>query len=257
MSPHRAPLGLLAALALSGCSHQGGTMPDDVPGDPRLGACVAPDGGWADEATAKAATNLQELVITGTVSQLGTGPAPCFVQGDWALWQPSETDPTAAAWVQIEDAGGKKWDVGVRGKVVSLTQVLSAGDTLTVHDRVYYPGGRDDLPRGQIQLDDATGLLLWAGRHGEPSHATPPDPFTWSDEGETEHYATKCGPWSERTMRVGFPTGNAVLTRGQGATPPGFTVTSGGWSKIDDTSAWGCMDVVKQFGAELWIERTP
>jgi len=247
---------ILLALALTGCSHPPQTLPADLPGAPGLGACVAPEGGWPDEATAIAATNQAELVVNGTISAIGSGPAPCFVDGDWALWAPSETDPAAASWVTLQDGAGKKWVVGVRAKVVSLSQ-RSVGDTLTVHDRVYYPGGRDEVPRGTLEIDDATGLLVWAARHGDPGHATPPDPFTWTDDGEVQAYATRCGPWSERTMRVGFPDGAAQLARGQTATPQGYTLTSGGWARIDDTSRWSCMEAVKQFGAELWIERTP
>jgi hypothetical protein len=249
------PRSALSILLVVACAPGEETLPGDLAPVPPVAACVMPIPPWQTEAAAYAAVNQDTLRLSGTVGASGMGdPAEtCWNDGGWALWSSDQADPVETYWAVVEDPVQGDHVVAISHPSLSAFPVSEG--PIEVAYRVYFPADRDEIPRGQLEVGNDAGAVLWMGRHATPEHHDTPAHVALETGDVLATYDSRCGAWESRGLRATVGGSTATLERGDTAVLDGHVVIHGGYAALSETSGWTCPDELSGFGASTSVLR--
>jgi len=241
-------------LLVAACTSGEEMLPGDLPPVPPVAACVMPIPAWASETEACGTVHRETLRLSGTVGDSGTGDPPytCWNDGGWALWTSDEADPSETSWVVVEDPVHGDHVVALSHPSLSTFPIPTGPIEVTY--RVFYQAGGEEIPRGHLELRDASGTVLWMGRHTAPEYSVTPDDVALETGDLLASYDSGCGTWESRGLRVTVGGSTEALDRGDTAVLEGRVVIHGGYAVPSD-GGWTCPEALSEFGVSASILR--
>ncbi|MBW1879541.1 MAG: hypothetical protein JRI25_01520 [Deltaproteobacteria bacterium] len=248
---------LPSILLVTACASGEEMLPGDLAAVPPVAACLMPIPPWPTEAAAYAALNQDTLRLSGPIGASGTGDPPhdCWNDGGWVLWSSEQADPVETYWAVVEDPIAGDHVVAVSHP--SLAAFPVSEGVVEVAYRVFFPAGRDEIPRGYLEVSDASGTVSWMGRHTEPEYSDTPDHVALETGDLLATYDSGCGGWESRGLRATVGGSTATLEHGETAVLDGHVVIHGGYAALSNSqlSAWTCPDVLGEFGVSASVLR--